>query len=147
MGCKELSSSSCAEFGVPINWKLVSQGISVVAKRKSSHLWCMMGNRELVWSHWMELGLIYSWFGLPRDISHSCGDITLLLDLWGISGGLSVLPSSKSRPLTCLIGNKELLCPQCWGIGPHVSTSGNLMVFLSSAGTWGMFSCYGGGSH
>ena len=38
--------------------------------------------------------------------------------------GLSVLPSSKSRLLTCLIGNKELLCTQCRGIRPHLSGSG-----------------------
>ena len=37
--------------------------------------------------------------------------------------GLSVLPSSKSRLLTCLIGNKELLCTQCRGIWPHLSAS------------------------
>ena len=31
MGCMELSSSSCAEIGVPIDLRRVSQGISVVA--------------------------------------------------------------------------------------------------------------------
>ena len=31
MGCMELSSSSCAEIGVPINLRRVSQGVSVVA--------------------------------------------------------------------------------------------------------------------
>ena len=34
MGCMELSSSSCAEIAVPIDLKLVSQGISGVAQRK-----------------------------------------------------------------------------------------------------------------
>ena len=94
------------------------------------------------------MGLIYSSFGLPRDISHSCGDSTVLLDLRGISGGLSVLPSSKSRLLTCLIGNKELLCTQCRGIGPHLSLSGKSDGFSGvAAGSWGMFSSYGGGRH
>ena len=32
LGCMEISSSSCAEFPVPINLRRVSQGISVVAK-------------------------------------------------------------------------------------------------------------------
>ena len=31
MGCMELSSSSCAEIGVPVDLRHVSQGISVVA--------------------------------------------------------------------------------------------------------------------
>ena len=31
MGCMELSSSSCAEIGVPIDLRCVSQGITVVA--------------------------------------------------------------------------------------------------------------------
>ena len=30
MGCMEFSSSSCAEIGVPIDLRRVSQGISVV---------------------------------------------------------------------------------------------------------------------
>ena len=41
-GCMELSSSSCAEIGVPIDLRWVSQGISGVAQSKSSHLSCMM---------------------------------------------------------------------------------------------------------
>ena len=33
-------------------------------------------------------------------------------------------------------------------IGPHVSESGKSHVFFPvAAGTWGMFSSYGGGSH
>ena len=40
-----------------------------------------------------------------------------------------MVPSSKSRRLTCLIGNKELLCMQCRGIGPHLSVSGKSHVF------------------
>ena len=44
MGCMELSSSSCAEIGVPIDLRRMSQRISGVAKRKSSHLCCIMGN-------------------------------------------------------------------------------------------------------
>ena len=62
--------------------------------------------------------------------------------------GLSVLPPSKSRLLTCLIGNKELLCTKCSGFGPHHSASGKSDGFsLVAAGSWGMFSSYGGGRH
>ena len=58
---------------------------------------------------------------------------------------LSVLPSSKSGLLTCLIGNKELLYTQCRGIGPHLSASGKSQGFSRVAtGTCGMFSSYGG---
>ena len=48
MGCMELSSSSCAEIGVPIDVRRVSQGISEVAQRKPSQLSCMMGNGALL---------------------------------------------------------------------------------------------------
>ena len=34
MGCMELSLSSCAEIGVPIDFRQASQGISGVAQRK-----------------------------------------------------------------------------------------------------------------
>ena len=43
MGCIEHSSSSFAEIGVAIDLRHVSQGISVVALRKSSHFSCIMG--------------------------------------------------------------------------------------------------------
>ena len=48
MGCMELSMSSCAEIGVPIDLRRVSQGISGVAQRKPSQLSYMMGNRALL---------------------------------------------------------------------------------------------------
>ena len=41
-----------------------------------------------------------------------------------------MLPSSKSRLLTCLIVNKELLCSQRRGIGAHLSASGKSDGFL-----------------
>ena len=44
--------------------------------------------------------------------------------------GDSVVPSNKSRLLTCLIGNKSLLCTQFRVIGPHRSVRGRFMVFL-----------------
>ena len=48
MGCMELSSSSCAEIGVPIDLREVSQGIFGVSQKKPSQLSCMMGNGELL---------------------------------------------------------------------------------------------------
>ena len=48
MGCMELSSSSCAEIGVPIDLRWVSQGISGVAESKPSQLSCMMGESGIV---------------------------------------------------------------------------------------------------
>ena len=48
MGCMELFSSTCAEVGIPIDLRQVSQGISGVALRKPSQLTCMMGNGALL---------------------------------------------------------------------------------------------------
>ena len=50
MGWMELSSSPCAEIGIPIDLRRVSQGISGVAQRKPSQLSCMMENGALLWS-------------------------------------------------------------------------------------------------
>ena len=62
--------------------------------------------------------------------------------------GLSVVPSSKSRLLTCLIGNKALLCTQCRGMGPRLSARRKFHGFSRvAAGTWAIFSGYGRGSH
>ena len=44
MGCMELSSSCCTEINIHIDLRWVSQGISVVSSRKSSHLYCMLWN-------------------------------------------------------------------------------------------------------
>ena len=48
MGCLELSSSYCAEIGVPIGLRRVSQGISGGAQRKRSQFSCMMENGTLL---------------------------------------------------------------------------------------------------
>ena len=48
MGCMKLSSSSCAEIRVPIDFRQVSQGMSGVAQKKPSLLSCMMGNGALL---------------------------------------------------------------------------------------------------
>ena len=48
MGCMELSSSSCAEIGVRIDLRRVSQGISGGAQGKPSQFSCMMGKGALL---------------------------------------------------------------------------------------------------
>ena len=58
MGCMELSSISCAEIGVPIDLRHVSQGISVVAYRKSNHLSCMMETGNCSGASAGELGIM-----------------------------------------------------------------------------------------
>ena len=90
----------------------------------------MMGNREFFWSQCRRIGLnLELVWATPRYFTFR-GDISVLLYLWGISGELSLLPSSKSGLLTCLIGNKEFFCTQCRGITPHLSAAGSLMGFL-----------------
>ena len=59
--------------------------------------------------------------------------------------GLSGVPSSTLRPLTCLIGNTELLCMQCRGIGPHLSASGKSDCFSRVAAEAGVCSRVTGG--
>ena len=50
--------------------------------------------------------------------------------------------------LTCLIGNTQLRWKQCRGIGPHLATRGKSHGFSRvAAGTWGIFSSYGGDVH
>ena len=48
----------------------------------------------------------------------------------------------------CLIGKTQLLCMQCWGIGPHLVARGKSHWFSRVvAGTWGIFSSYDGDAH
>ena len=43
------------------------------------------------------------------------------------------------------MGNKELLCIHCRGIGLHLAATGKSHGFSRiAAGTWGLFSSYGG---
>ena len=147
MGCMELSSSSCAEIGVPIYLRRLSQGISWVAQRKPSQLSCMIGNRALLWSkcmgifrHFKLIWATPSYFTFLWG--HQCPS-RLVKDFWG-----SLCSSAgKSRLLTCLIWNKALHCTQCMGIGPHLSARRKFHGFSRVAeGTWGTFSSYGSGN-
>ena len=48
----------------------------------------------------------------------------------------------------CLIGKMQLLCMQCRGIGPHLVARGKSHEFSRvAAGTWCIFSSYGGEGH
>ena len=83
----ELSSSSCAEIGVPIFLRRVSQGISVVAHRKASHLSCMMVNGGFLWGqsrgivhHFALIWATPSYFTFLRG--YQCHS-RLVRDFWG----------------------------------------------------------------
>ena len=58
--CTNLSSSCCAETCAPLDLRRISQGISGVAQRKTSHLSCMMWNAGWNCSQCRELGFISS---------------------------------------------------------------------------------------
>ena len=48
----------------------------------------------------------------------------------------------------CLIGKTQLLCMECRGIGPHLVVMEKSHGFSRvAAGTWGIFSSYGGDVH
>ena len=62
--------------------------------------------------------------------------------------GISGVPSSKSKLLTCLMGNMEFLCMQCRGIVPHLIARRKSHGFSRvAAGTCGILSRYGGDGH
>ena len=80
----------------------------------------MMWNARWLVFNEAEMCFILSWFGVHQYILHSWGDFRVLLFLWQCSWGFSSVPSGKSRFLTSLIGNTELLRMKCRGIGPHL---------------------------
>ena len=106
-------------------------------------IWC--GMRDGYVFNEVEMCFNLSWFGLHQSILHSWGDIRVHLLLWQCFWGFSSVPSGKSRFLTSLIGNTELLSTKCRGIGPHLAARGKSHEFSRvAAGTWGLFSSYGG---
>ena len=55
------------------------------------------------------------------------------------------MTSRKSRLLSCLMRNTELLCMPCRGIWPHLAVRGRSNGFSRVAGgTWRIFSSYSG---
>ena len=61
----------CAEMNIHIDLRRVSQRISVVSSRRSSHLYCILWNMAYLWSQWRGNGFISIWFGVHRAILHS----------------------------------------------------------------------------
>ena len=62
--------------------------------------------------------------------------------------GILFSPSGKSRFLTSLIGNTELLSTKCTGIRPHLAVRGKSPEFSRvAAHTWCIVSSYGGDGH
>ena len=117
---------------------------------KGSQATCSVwfGSRDGYGSNAREIGLISIWFVVHWAILRSWGDISFLLVLWQCCWGLSGVQSSKSWPLMCLIGKTELLCMHCSGIRPHLAVRGKSHRFSRVvAGTWGIFSSYGGDVH
>ena len=106
-------------------------------------VWC--GSRGGYGANAREIGLISMWFWVHRAILHSLGDISVLLVLWQCCWGLSVVKTSKSRLLTCLIGKTQMLWTQCRGIGTHLAARWKSHWFSRfAAGTWCIFSSYCG---
>ena len=109
-------------------------------------VWC--GLRGGYGDNATEIGLISIWLWVHRAFLHSWGDISVLLRLWQCGWGLSGIQSSKSRLLTCLIGKTQFFWTQCRGIRPHLAERGKSHGFSRvAAGTWGIFSSYGGDVH
>ena len=110
------------------NWSLFSEG------RTPVFLWgttqeCKLGVAGQYRSFW--------------KLSVSSG-----LFFWQCSWGFSSVPSGKSRYLTSLIVNMELLSMKCRGIGPHLAVRGKSHEFSRvGAGTWFVFSSYGWDGH
>ena len=117
-----------------------------IGNQATCSVWC--GSRGGYGANAREIGLISIWFWVHRAILLSWGDISVLLVLWQCFWGRSGVQSSKLRLLTCLVGKTQLLWTQCTGIGHHLAARGNSHGFSRvAAGTWGIFSTYGGDVH
>ena len=74
---------------------------------------------------------------------HQCSSLVVTV-FWGFSSVLS----RKSRFLTTLIGNTELLSTLFRGNGPHLAARGKFHEFSRvAAGTWCIVSSYGEDGH
>ena len=79
---------------------------------------------------------ILSWFAVHQSLLHSWGDISVLLFFSQCSWGFSSVPSGKSRFLTSLIGNMELLSMKYRGISVILRRVGSLISFLELRRGW-----------
>ena len=108
----------------------------------------MMCNARWLWIQWrgnvLHLELICCtpiYFEFLRW--HQCSSLVLKVFL-----GILFSPSGKSRFLTSLIGNTELLSTKCRGIVPHLAARGKSPEFSRVVtGTCCIFSSYGGDGH
>ena len=107
-----------------------------------------MGNRELLWSQCREIGLnLELILATPRYFTflqgHQCSS-RLLRDF---SGTLSSSIKQIKAPYL-FDWEKGIALHAMQGYRAHHSASGNSDGFSRvAAGTWGMFSIYGGGRH
>ena len=81
MASMELSSSPCAEIGVPLYLRWVYQGISDLPKVRQANCLVGWGMGDCTRYNTGESGIISNLFGLHQTISHSFGDISVILDL------------------------------------------------------------------
>ena len=148
MGCPDRSSCCFTEVDVPIDLRFLSLGIFGFLKRMSSHLLYMMWNASWLWLQWsgnmLHLELIWGtpiYFAFLRW--HQCSSLAVTVFF-----GFSSVPAGKSGFLTSFIGNTELLSMKCRGIGPPLAVRGKSHEFSRvAAGTWCIFSSYGGDGH
>ena len=146
--CPHFSPCCITEIYVPIDLRWVSQRISGVLLRMSSHFLYTMWNARLLWIQWrgnvLYLELIWVtpiYFAFMRW--HQCSSLV-------VTGFLGILFSSirEIEVLYVFDGNKELLSTKCSGIGPHLAASGKSHEFSRVAeGTSFIFSSYGGDGH
>ena len=148
MGCMEFSTSCCTVIDDTLYLRRVSQGISAVSQRESSHFFCMMWIVGWLWSqckgNWPHLNLNWgtlSYFGFLRG--HQCA----------------------SRLVTVFLGTlwssiKQIKAPYLfdWGGGIALHTmQGNQFssltvrevswFFSRCSGNLGYISIYGGDGH
>ena len=87
-----------------------------------------------------ETGLVPIWFWVHQGILHSWGDISVLLVLWQCFWGHSGVQSSKSRLLTCLIGNTNCSGHNAGESGLISQREESLMGFLKLRQEPGVYS-------
>ena len=91
---------------------------------------CLIRNTELHCKQWSGIGIDFELIWRTASSFPSWGFNCILLDFWQCSCGLSGFPSSQSRLLTSLIGNKKVVCKKCRGIGLVSRQRGRHMIFL-----------------
>ena len=81
MVSRQLSSYSCAEIGVPLDWRrYITESLQLPKVRQTT---CLVGwgTGDYTRYNTGEFGVIANCFGLHRKISHSFGYISVILDM------------------------------------------------------------------